>query len=505
MTSSATAPVMPDDGVTDIRAAAGRSLVWSIAERWGGQLLSVGVFTLLARVLDRPAFGAMALANIYIAFVQIFITQGIGVAIIQRRDLRASHLDTAFWMNVGAAVGIASITVALRAQIAELLGSANVAPVLGWLALTLPLSALSVVPSALLTREMKFRLLATRSLTAAAISGGVGVGAALLGFGVWSLVLQQLTAATASTALLWSTVSWRPGIGGNRRALADMAPFCASVVGNDLLWLASQRADQAVIGRGLGVETLGAYAIAVRLITLGLDSMTGPTQAIAMPLFSGIQNERERLGRVFLRSTALISAVACPAFLGLLLVGPRLIPLLLGSKWQAAIVPLQILCATGCLRALQTFVHPTMMALGRTAAYTALFALSAAVSVIGCWVAVQYGVAAIAWATVIAAAITATANFAVLSRLLQFPLVAGFRVLWPIVVASVCLAVAVILVGKGLPRHLHPAVIVAAQVAAGSLTYVLAIRGFAKPLWLEVRHAGRLFAGQRQSPGEVTR
>jgi len=146
-----------------------------------------------------------------------------------------------------------------------------------------------------------------------------------------------------------------------------------------------------------------------------------------------------------------------------------------------------------------------MMALGRTAAYTATFVLSALATVVGCWVAVQHGVAAIALATAIAAAMTAAANFAVLSRLLQFRLVAAFRVLWPIVVASACLTGAVTTVGIGMPQRVNPGLIVAAQVAAGSLTYLLVLRGVAKPLWMEVRDAARLFAAQRRSAGEVTR
>jgi O-antigen/teichoic acid export membrane protein len=470
-----------------LKAAARTNLVWAAAERWGAQLLAAVVFTVLARLLDRPVFGIVALANLYIGFVQIFVGQGIGVAIVQRKNLESSHLDTAFWINVGMAVVLAGATVALRHPAAALLGSDEVSPVLGVLALSLPLWALTVVPSALLERELKFKLLATRSLAASTVGGLVGVTAAFLGLGVWSLVLQQLVGATLTLVLLWSTVQWRPRLRASRKAFADLAPFSGSVMGNNVLWFISQRVDQGVIGRGLGVEALGTYSLAMRVVTLGLDAISAPVTRVAMPLFSGIQDESERLMRVFLRSTSLVCSVALPAFLGLFLVAPDLIPLVFGSKWEPAIVPTQILCVGGCVRVVQTFVHPTMMALGKAGLYMSLFALSAAASAAGCFLAAGHGVAAVAWAVVIAGAITGVANFLVLSRLLHFSPPAPLHALSPIVAGCGVLALAVIGVDRTLSGHVHALVNVSLQIVVGASAYAASMaflaRGLSAELW----------------------
>jgi len=470
-----------------LKVAARANLIWAAAERWGAQLLAAAVFTVLARLLDKPVFGIVALANLYIGFVQIFVGQGIGVAIVQRKNLEASHLDTAFWINVGMAVALAGATIALRHPAGVLLGSDEVGPVLSVLAVSLPLWALTVVPSALLERELKFKVLATRSLTASAVGGVVGVTAAFLGLGVWSLVLQQLVGAALTLVLLWSTVQWRPRLRGSRKAFADLAPFSGSVMGNNVLWFVSQRVDQGVIGRGLGVEALGTYSLAMRVVTLGLDSISAPVTRVAMPLFSGIQDQSERLMRVFLRSTSLVCSVAFPAFLGLLLVAPDLIPLVFGSKWEAAIVPTQILCVLGCVRAVQTFVHPTMMALGRAGVYMSLFAVSAVASAAGCLLAAGHGVAAVAWAMVIAAAITGLANFMVLSRLLHFSPAALLQALSPIVAGCGVLALAVIGVDHTLSGHVHALVNVMIQIGVGGLVYAASMaflaRGLSAELW----------------------
>jgi polysaccharide transporter, PST family len=479
-----------------LRHAASRNIVWSAVERWGGQLLAVIVFTLLARLLDKPLFGMMALANIYVAFVQIFVTQGMGLALIQTPRLERSHLDTAFWLNVGIALTLAGMTVLFRNEAAAFLGSADVAPVLAWLALALPLSALSVVPSAILQRELKFKPLAARSLASAAVSGVVGIGAALLGFGIWSLVLQQLIAACASTILLWSSVDWRPGFHQNRRALGDLLPFSASVMGNDLLWLTSQRVDQAFIGRGLGVEALGGYFVSLRVVNIGLDAVAAPTQAVAMPLFSGIQDQPERLGRIFLRSTSLVCSIAFPAFVGLLLVAPRLLPAVFGAKWNDAVLPLQILCVAGCVRAAQTFVHPSMLALGKPGIYTAIFTLNALVSALTCFLAARYSVAAVAYAVLISGVITGFVNCALLARLLRFHLTALGSNLLPILSACGLVVLALVTLDSTLSEHLGGLAIIAVQAAVATSVYIGSMMVLAPAIWAEFRVITKLITGK---------
>ena len=483
-------------GVVSLRVAAIRNLVWSALERWGGQLLGIVIFTLLARVLDRPIFGIMALANVYLGFIQIFVTQGVGVALIQRRDLTPAHLDTAFWLNAAAALILSAVTIVFRADIAMLLGSADVAPVLPWLALTLPLLALSVVPAAVLQRELRFKRLAGRSLVSALIAGLVGIAAALLGLGLWSLVLQQITGAVLSTVLLWTSVSWRPRWSCSKRALADLAPISSSMLVNDVLWAASQRVDQAVVGRSFGVEALGGYYLALRVVNMGVEFITGPTQAVAMPLFSGIQHHPERLGRTFLRSTSLVCSVAFPLFLGLMLVAPRFVPLLFGSKWNDAVLPLQILCGAGCVRAALTFVHPTMIALGRPGIYTALFTSHAVLSAVFCVLALPYGIAAVAYAVVISVTLTAIADLVVLQRLLQFRPSDLWSTLGPILLSCGLVVVAVVAVDRTVGERVPAVGAVALQVASGVMVYVASVAIFAKSTWMELRSTTRLIIGQ---------
>lgn len=52
---------------------------------------------MLARLLTPETFGLIALANIFLGFVKIFLDQGFAKALIQRENLEPEHLDAAFW------------------------------------------------------------------------------------------------------------------------------------------------------------------------------------------------------------------------------------------------------------------------------------------------------------------------------------------------------------------------------------------------------------------------
>jgi PST family polysaccharide transporter len=481
-----------------LKAVAARGIIWTAVEGWGRQFLGLAVFTILARLLDKEAFGLVALAGVYMAFVQMFVKEGLGAAVVQRKELKPSHVDAAFWGNVVLALLLAALTITFRSELAVILENEKLAPILAWLAIGMLLTAVSIVPEALLTREMKFKSLAIRTMAGTTAGGCVGVGLAVFGFGVWSLVAQQIVGAAVGMACLWANVRWRPRIQANWAAFADLASFFAGVLGHNLLWFISTRVDQAVIGTGLGVAALGAYVVAQRVISLVTEMLTLPMQSVAMPAFSKIQDDPERLARTFVWSTTLVCALALPAFLAMLLIGPHLIPMVLGAKWESAIVPMQILCVAGMLRAAQTFVHPTYMALGRVVLLMWVFGLDAAVSAIGCWLAATHGMASVAWAVVVAAGVTGVVNLLVLSRLVRLSFASLTTKMWPTLVACGIMALAVLGTERVLGGRIHDLILVVVQTVVGAASFGTAFALLARELWSELWSIAKLMRSQKQ-------
>ena len=170
----------------ELKQKAVRGVLWSGTQIWGARAVSFVIFVILSRLLNPEAFGLVALATLFITFVQAFQDQGFGDAIVQREDLLVDHLDTAFWTNLAFGIALTLISVAGSGFIATLFHEPQLTLIIRWLSLSFVLAGLSGVQAALLRRHLAFRELALREILALVISGIIGVILRFMGFGVWS-------------------------------------------------------------------------------------------------------------------------------------------------------------------------------------------------------------------------------------------------------------------------------------------------------------------------------
>jgi PST family polysaccharide transporter len=430
------------------------------------------VFACLARLLNPHAFGIVALAGVYVAFIQILVTQGFGSAIVQRSALEEEHLDSAFWIAMATAAIFCVLSIALSDFIAHLFKQPEIAPVIRWLSFSIPFYALSSVPSAILTRNLDFRALAVRSLAATSAGGAVGVSMAFFGCGVWSLVGQQLVSACLSTICLWSTVLWRPRLRISKQHMRDLYGFSLGVAGNDILWFFSQKSDQTVVGYFFGASGLGPYALASKLTTLAYEGVAGPFSSVAFPAFSKLQSKPLEFEKALHKFCEMLTFLCLPLFVGLAAVAPELVPLLFGSKWVAAVPLLQVLSYYGALRVILVFVNPFMLAKGRAGLYLLMNVTLTILTFAGCLVAARWSPEAVA-ISVAASLFAFSAIFVtVASRFLQLkalPLMRSFA--FPMFCSFVML-VAVTGIRSLVVGKLAPVAVVLICVLTGALCYL---------------------------------
>jgi PST family polysaccharide transporter len=450
-----------------------RGVVWTSAANWGCQLISFAVYTGLARLLSPDAFGLVAIAGVYIAFSQVFVTQGFGMAIIQRSQVEREHLDSALWIAVATASLFCLLSLVLGGQIARFFGEPRVAPVIELVSFTLLFYALSSVPTAILTRELAFGPLAIRSLSATAVSGAVGLVMAFRGWGVWSLVAQQIVNAVLGCIFLWWAVPWWPSFRLSPRHLRDLYGFSLSITGNDILWFFTQKSDQTLVGYGFGSTGLGPYSLASRLTTLLADGVMQPLQSVAFPAFSKIQSEPERFERALHKFCEMSSLVSFPIFAGIIAVAPELVPSLFGAKWAGAIPILQILAVYGVLRSAFGFVHPLMLSKGRAGMYFLMFLIQSTLTFAGCLVAVHWNTRAIALSMVITMLVFGVFTLIVLMRMMEVRVTALLRTfVFPALSSASMMAVVMLLRGS-ITKRFAPGISLAICVAMGAAMYVL--------------------------------
>ncbi len=351
-------------GLTASRGGFLRATRWTFAMEVGRQGSSLVVSFVLAALLGPKAFGTVAMANIYILFIQMVQQQGMGPALIQRRNLTDPEVNTAFWMVMASSGVLTGISIALAGWWAGVNRLPELGDVVVALSALIPIQALMVVQEALLRRRMAYRALATRTLVGVVVGGIAGVVAAIAGWGIAALVVQQLVTALISLIMLWSSSDWRPSFSWSANSARQLLGFSTGSFLSSLAVFVNNRADALLIGLFFGPVVVGVYRFAGRLVDLLLTTILRSIQSIALPELAPFQQDPAGLRRRLRRLMRLSAVLALPS-LGVLagIAGPAIA--LLGPSWSGAVLPLRVLCLVGLIRVVIVVNGPLLQALGR--------------------------------------------------------------------------------------------------------------------------------------------
>lgn len=337
---------------------------WSYAMDAGQQVLNVGLGFVLAALLGPEAYGLVAMAMVMIAFMNLLQQQGMAAALVQRKLLSPDHCNAAFWMVAAVGIVVAVAGVLLAEPWATWNGLPQLASVTSVLSILIPIRALSSVQEALMRRQMRFKMLTIRSLIATGAGGLAGLVAAFSGWGVWSLVAQQIVLSLVALLLLWGASDWRPGLRFSRQSVKDLLGFSTGSFLSSLGVFVNNMADVVVVGHIFGPLIVGVYRFGARLVEV-LEGLTSrPVRSLALPDLAPAQDDPPELASRLKRLMGLSAWTALPLFGVLAACAPH-IPLVIGKDWEPAVMVAQFLCLVGAVRVLVLVDGPLMQAVGR--------------------------------------------------------------------------------------------------------------------------------------------
>ena len=486
--------------MSELRDKAVKGVFWSGAQIWGARLISFVTFTILSRLLTPEAFGLVALASLFITFVQAFQDQGFGDAIVQSSDLPSDKLDTAFWTNVLIGVLSTVLGVAGAGLVAELFHQPELTPIIRWLSLSFLFLGLSGVQQAILRRRLAFKELAMRTTVALFLSGLTGVILALLGFGVWSLVVQDLLNVAIGVIVLWNVSHWRPRFVFSRKRFDELFSFGLNIIGINLLNFVNSHADDLLIGYFLGPTLLGFYTVAYKLFGVTRDLMTSVINAVALPTFARLQGEPVRMRKAFYQAISYASLIAFPAFIGMSIIAPQLISGLFGKQWQLSIPVLQVLAWIGILHSVFYFHDSLIIALGKPSWRLAMIFLNAVTNLIAFTIAVRWGIVAVAAAYVIRGYLLSPLEVWMVRSLAGVELGKYFRQFLAPALGCVAMAISILAAQYGLGGGLDLRLQIVIYVAVGMLSYTLVVQWVTPSLRKQLPSLIRLALPQRGVP-----
>lgn len=387
-----------------------KGTLWSAVDGISNQGITFLVGLVLARILTPEEYGILATIMIFIAIANSIVDSGFSNALIRKLDAKSVDYNTVFYFNLVVSVAMYALLYVAAPWISEFFRQTILVEVTRVIGVVLLINAFAIIQRTLFVRNVDFKTQTKVSLIASLSSGAVGIGMAFGGYGVWSLVGQQISRQLMNTVFLWIYGKWRPAKEFSKKSFRELFSFGSKLMLSSLIDTVYKNIYYLVIGRFYTSATLGQYTRAEQFNSIFSTNLTAVVQRVSYPVLSSIQNEPERLRDAYRRviKTTMLLTFAC--MLGLAAVARPLIVLLIGEKWLPAVEYLQILCFAGMLYPLHAINLNILQVKGRSDLFLRLEIIKKSISVLPIILGIFYGIEWMLWSGVFTSVVSYLLN-----------------------------------------------------------------------------------------------
>lgn len=487
----------------NLKGAAFSAATWSALDTFGVQIVQFVIGVVLARLLSPADFGLIAMLTVFIALAQVFVDSGLSSALIQKREVTAQDENTMFYVNIAVALVAYGLLWLAAPYVAQFYKQPTLKALLRVLSLIIIVRSFALIQTTFLRKRLDFRGLFFRSLLSFPISGAVGIIMAYRGFGVWSLVAQQLVASVVSVICYWVRGCWWPRLIFSIQSFKKLTGFGSRQLAAGLLDTLFQNIYHIVIGRLFSAAPLGYYARAVSLQRLATNNLSTIVSRVAFPVFCTVHHDIKRLREVASRTLAMMAMVIFPVMVGLMVVAEPLVDVLLSAKWLPCVPYFRLLCIIGILYPLHVVNVNVLRARGEMSTFLRLEFVKKGVTIVAILLTYRWGVLTMVCGQVIQSMVNYHLNAHYGGKSIGYTWQAQFKDVLPYVGATLVMAVAAVAVGLVAPEVQIVKLLL--QASVGAIAYIacchlLRLREF-KDAWEWLVHCVGALSGKTRLAG----
>lgn len=321
-----------------------KGVAWSGIDNVTQYGVAFVVSIVLARLLSPDDYGLIGIIAIFTAVCNSLIYGGFGTALIRKKDATDDDYNTVFLVNLISSLFLYAVIFFCSPLIANFFQRDELTALTRVSALGMIIGALALVQQTILTKRIDFKTQTKITFIASIVSGVVGIGLALLGFGVWALVFQGLISSIARTLLLWVYNRWIPNFKFSNQSFHELFGFGWKLMVSGLLDTVWKQLYQVVVGKFYNPATLGQYTRAKGFSELFSSNLTSVIQRVTYPVLSNIQDEKERMVLAYRKIIRVSMFISSIAMFALGAISEPLLNCLIGPKWHEAAIYLPLIC-----------------------------------------------------------------------------------------------------------------------------------------------------------------
>ncbi|MBE9212591.1 lipopolysaccharide biosynthesis protein [Plectonema cf. radiosum LEGE 06105] len=305
--------------------------------------LAVGIAStaILARILTPTDFGLVAMVMPLLSFADSLSNFGLETATVQREELDNQQLSASFWLSLKVNTVIVGLMLIMAPILARFYGEQELIGITLLMTFGFLAVCLTFVHKSLLKRQMHFGILTTIEVVSLVVSAAIAIGAAIVGWGYWALVLQLVVMQLIQSIAYLIICPWRPEkYITNKKTNADfqaMFSYGAHLTGFRFLMRIGMQLDRILIGYLSGAAALGLYQVAYKWAYFSFEQVYFPLFDVAVSSFSRTLHDTNLYRSYCRKGLMLLFALCMPALAFSFVEAQNIILLLLGNQWLGAV------------------------------------------------------------------------------------------------------------------------------------------------------------------------
>ena len=419
-----------------------KGVSWSIIDNLANAGITFLIGIILARILSPAEFGLIGMITIFIAVSNSIVDSGFSSALIRKAKPKDIDFNTVFYFNLCLGIGLYLILFFFAPTISRFFKEPILISILRVMGVILIINAFGIVQRSLLVKEVDFKTQTKISLIASIISGFVGISMALNGFGVWSLVGQQISRQLLNSIFLWLFNTWRPALEFSKESFHELFGFGLKLLIADIINTIYNNIYFLIIGKFYSAAQLGQYTRADQFNSIFSSNLANVVQRVSYPVLCSIQDDDERLKSTYQSVIKTTMLVVFASMLSLAAVAKPLILILIGEKWLPAVVYLQIICFAGMLLPLNAINLNMLMVKGRSDLLLRLEFIKKTIAVIPICLGIFYGIEFMLWGSVFLSFASYLLNSYYSARLINYSTWTQIKDIFPSFLVSIFVATA---------------------------------------------------------------
>lgn len=329
---------------SSLRTQTVSSFKWGLVDNFANSGITFVVGLVLARLLSPSEFGVLGIMTIFINLSVTIIDGGFATAIIRKKDAGEKDFCTTFYVNMLVSIVLMLMLILSSSTIASFFGEPILYETLPAMSVVLLFNATTIIHKSLLIRRLDFRNQAFVSLASSLTSGAFGILAAVYGYGVWALVIQQVSRQFIMMVGLWIVTSWRPKLMFSKDSFDELFGFGSKLLLANVINSLYKDMFLAVIGKIYSTKDLGYYNRSDQFNLIFSNNLGQIVQKVSLSALSRVQDDSEKLKELFRNFMRYVGFGTFAAVFGLAAIAKPLIVVLVGEKWIPSVYYLQIMC-----------------------------------------------------------------------------------------------------------------------------------------------------------------